>query len=186
MNVYEIATKYRISLKKIRQMDKDGILRTSGDMGAADPIRATLAKGNPLPALQLVELVENPAILVELGQYLDSAERQLDAIGNPQHSAAPRDVAAVVEPAALGDGEAIAALIAWLQTIIPANRAVGHSYIATRLILGMPENLRKSLAKRINRSLLNCRKVSAFAGYWQTVEGVTQNRTVYQKKALDL
>lgn len=181
MNIFEAAEKHKISLKKLRAMDRDGLLRLDQSASASDPIRACLIKGNPLPVSQLVQLVEAPAMLLELGKYAEAARTQVAALGKPEREVAPKAVAAAVTDAAKNDPEQVAILCDWLRSIIPA-RAVGHSYIATRLLLGIPPAIRKFEAPRIGRALLNCRNSPGLSGWWTVNPGASQNSTVYQKE----
>jgi hypothetical protein len=73
----------------------------------------------------------------------------------------------------------------WLNSIIPAE-PVGHAYLAVRLMLGVPENIRKYDFPRIQRVFMHCRKHQALAGYSFTVRESSRNVTYYQKTALDL
>lgn len=180
MNIFEVSERHKISLKKLRAMDKDGLLRLDESASASDPIRATLMKGNPLPVSQLVQLVEEPSLLLDLGRYAADAERQLGTLG-AKPGGAPKPVAAAVTDAAKNEPEAVAILIAWLKEIIPP-RPVGHAYIAARLLLGIPPAIRKYEAPRIGRALLNCRNHPSFAGWWT----VKEKNTIYLKLALDL
>lgn len=187
MNIFEVSEKFKISLKKLRAMDKAGLLRLDDSASASDPIRATLLNGDPLAAWQLVQLVEEPALILELGKYSAAAQSQVDALGRPERQPATKPAAAAVTDAAKNDPEAVAVLCDWLKSVIPA-RPVGHAYLATRLLLGIPPALRKSEAPRIGRALLNCRNSPALAGWWETkpIPGSSQNSTVYRKLALDL
>lgn len=185
MNIYEAAEKFKLSLKKLRAMEKAGILRLDGNASASDPIRATLIKGNPLPVAQLVQLVEEPGLMLELGKYVSAAETQVSALRNPEKESASKAAAAAVTEAAKNEPEAVAILCDWLRSVIPA-RAVGHSYIATRLLLGIPPSIRKYEGPHISRALLNCRNTPGMAGYWKAEPGTSQNRTIYQKTVLDL
>lgn len=185
MNIYEVSEKFKISLKKLRLMEKAGVLRLDESAKASDPIRASFLNGNPLPVWQLVQLIEEPGLLLDLGKYAADAERQVAALGHPEREPAPKEVAAYLTDAAKNEPEAVAILVRWLKQTVPA-RPVGHSYLAARLLLGIPASLRKSEAPRIGRALLNCRNHPQFAGWWKVKPGVTQNSTVYQKLALDL
>jgi hypothetical protein len=185
VNIYEVAEKHKISLNKLRAMDKDGLLRLDESANASDPIRATLMKGNPLPVSQLVQLVEEPSLLLDLGKYARDAEKQIAALSDPLRQVAPKPVAAAVTDAAKNDPEAVALLVAWLKEIIPT-RPVGHAFIAVRLLLGIPPAIRKYEAPRIGRALLNCRNNPALAGWWTVKPGVQSNSTIYQKLVLDL
>lgn len=185
MNIYEIAEKHKISLKKLRALDKDKLLRLDESANAADPIRATLINGDPLPVWQLVQLIEEPSLLLELGKYAAEAGSQVDALGKPQNEVAPKPVAAALTDTAKNDPEAVALMVDWLKQVIPT-RAVGHAYLATRLLLGIPLTLRKSEAPRIGRALLNCRNHPSMVGWWTVKPGASQNSTIYRKLVLDL
>lgn len=185
MNIFEFCERYNIKQGKARRMDKDGVLRLDASSNAFDPIRATLANCDPLSAAQLVQLVENPGGLLELGKYAPKAHEQLQALGKPENQAAPREVAANIWEAAKGETEAVEILVAWLKEILPA-RVVGHNYLAVRLLLGLPENQRASEAPRIPRALLNCRRAESFAGFWHVEPGVSRNVTRYAQKGFDL
>lgn len=188
MNVFEFAEEFKLSLAKARKIKKRFPQIFDEADSAMDPLRATLAKGNRLTAPQLVELIENRAGLLELGKYAATAERELAALRNPQGQAAPKEVAANIMEAAKNEPEAVQILVNWLQEIIPA-QPVEHAFIATRLLLGVPEIIRKFEAPRIPRALLNARQHPDFAGWWRVEKSVSRNVTLYQKgtkKGFDL
>ncbi len=186
MNIFEFAERYHLSLAKSRRIAKDNPAWFRDTDSVFDPIRTSLANGDKLTAAQLVELIEAPAGLLELGKYAGRAEAELSALGKPQ--AAPMEVVANIMEAAKGEPEALEILIGWLKTII-GEKPVSHAYIAVRLLLGTPANIRKSEGPRIPRALLNARKQPSFAGYWHlqpVASGKNRNITIYQKKMLDL
>lgn len=188
MTIFEFAEKYKISLSKVRRIAKDFPRIFDASTSAAEPIAATLINGDPLPVRQLVQLIEAPALFLELGKYANAARIQVAALGKPEREPAPMDVAASVTDASKNDPEQVAILCDWLRTIIPAH-PVGHAYIAARLLLGIHESLRKQQAPRIGRALLNCRNSPALAGWWTVKSGVSHNSTVYRKgteKGFDL
>jgi hypothetical protein len=185
MNVFEFHERYKLSLAKARRIAKDQPHWFDGSSGATDAVRATIMKGNEPTALQLLELIENPASLLELGKYATKAEQAITALGDPKGQVAPREVAANIMEAAKGEPEAVQILVNWLRSIIPAS-PVEHSFIATRLLLGVPASIRKSEAARIPRALLNARQHADFKNYWHVEHGVSRNKTVYQKKGFDL
>jgi hypothetical protein len=185
MNLFEFCERYHISLAKARKIAKDNPAWFNATGGAFDLIRATIANGDRLTALQLIELIENPAGLLELGKYAPKAEEALAALGKPKGQVAPKLVVANVMEAAKGEPEAVLILVNWLKEILP-EKPVSHAFIATRLLLGIPETLRKSEGARIPRALLNVRKHEEFKNYWHVEKGVSRNKTVYQKKGFDL
>lgn len=186
MNVFEFCERYHISLAKGRKIAKENpVLRFDDTASAFDAIRASIANGDKLTAPQLIELIENPGGLLELGKYAARAEQELAALGDPARQAAPMEVAANIMGAAKGDPEAVQILVDWLKQILPKD-PVGHAFIATRLILGVPANIREYEGPRIPRALLNVRKHEGFKDWWHVEPGVSRNRTVYQNKGFDL
>lgn len=184
-SIHEFCAEFHISLAKARRMDKRGWLRIDGKTTPVDEIRLALKRGARLTVAQLVELIENPAGVLELGKYASTAEKQLDALKDPKREIAPREVAANILEAYQNQGEAVAIVAAWLRSIIPAE-PVGHAYVATRLLLGVPENIRKFDVPHMQRALMNCRAHPAMRGLWRTVQEKSRNVTVYQKIGLDL
>lgn len=185
MNVFEFCERYHISLAKARRIAKDQPQWFSATGSTFDAIRSTIANGDKLTAMQLVELIENPAGLLELGKYAFNAELALAALRDPRSQAAPKAVAANIMEAAKNEPEAVDILTTWLKEIIPST-PVNHAYLAVRLLLGVPENMRKSEGPRIPRALLNARQRADFARYWHVEKGVSRNSTVYQKIGFDL
>ena len=56
---------------------------------------------------ELVQLIENPGELLNLGKYALKAERALVELGNPQAQVAPKDVAANLMEAAKNEPEEV-------------------------------------------------------------------------------
>ena len=166
MNFVQFCQEFRISQKKAKAMLAAGVLLVDeGGSVAAQAIRQSLIKGQPLSALQIVHLIESPSILLELGRYARKANDQLEAIGNAQGERAPIEIAAAISDAARGDVESVQALASWLLSVLPV-KPVGHSWIAARLLLALPANIREFDAPRIPRALMRCRKLDSFAGAW--------------------
>lgn len=185
MNIFELSEKSGISVKKLRLLDKLGGLRHDANVTELDTIRDALREGNNLSVAHLVYLIENPAGILELGKYAPKAHAQLAELDNPAKQPAPREIASQILEAFEKEPDACAALIGWFKTIIPA-RPVGHSYIAARLLLGVPENVREFDLPRLRRVMSNCREHPDFAGWHRKEKSSSQFRTVYQKLALDL
>lgn len=181
MNIFEFCEHFHISLAKARKMNKAGILRLDENTSEAiTEIRYALSRGQPLTAAQLVELVENPEGLVDLGRYASRAQDQLALLGDARGQAAPKLVAAYITDAAKGDPEAVGVLLNWLKSILPT-QPVSHSFIAVRLLLGLAPNIRKYDVPRIPRALLNCRRHDAFAGWWHVENRKNRNVTIYHR-----
>lgn len=184
--IYDFCAVAHISLKKARRLDKLGWLRLSGEVTPLDEIRMTLMTGSRrLSVAQLVYLVENPGEMLGLGKYGKLAEPQVSALGDPKSEASPRDVAAYILEAYKNEEEAVGIIANWLRSIIPA-KPVNHAYLAVRLLLGVPENIREHDFPHIQRVFMHCRAHSALAGCWKTVHQASRNVTLYQKKGFDL
>lgn len=183
MNIFEFCERFHISLAKARKMNKAGVLRLDENTSEAiTEIRHALSRGQPLTAAQLVELVESPSAVLDLGRYASRAQDELDALGDAKAQAAPKLVAAYVTDAAKGDPEAVGVLLDWLKRILPA-QPVSHSFIAVRLLLGLAPNIRQFDVPRIPRALLNCRRHDAFAGWFEVSYSGTRAKTFYRRPA---
>lgn len=184
-SLHEFAAEYHISLAKAKRMEKRGWLRIDSNATPIDEIRLALKKGARLTVAQLVELIDNPGGLLELGAYARQAETQMALLGDPKAQAAPDDITAHILDAYRNESEGVETLAYWVRSILPAS-PVGHAYVATRLLLGVPENIRKYDIPRMQRVLMNCRAHPALAGCWKTVKQASRNVTFYQKQTLDL
>ena len=165
MNIYELSEKTGVSLRALRKLDKVKALRLDDVDPMIDKAVYLLSKSQRLPVDALAWLVENPDMLLELGRYTGEAEYQISSLGNVQRDTAPPDVAAEIEMAAKGDDAAVEKLASWLQTVIPSDRAVGHHFVAVRLLLGVPAGVRSYAYSRLPRALLNVRRHPGFAGW---------------------
>jgi hypothetical protein len=179
-SIHEFCAEFHISLRKAQRMEKRGWLRVDTSTTPADEIRLSLQRGAKLTAAQMVELIEHPGAVLELGRYSERAQSELEALGNATQEAAPRAVSSVILEAYENDPEAVATMVRWLKGVIPGE-PVGHAYLAVRLLLGVPENVRKYDVPRIQRALMNCRNHPELAGYWRTEKHLSRKRTVYQK-----
>jgi len=185
MNIHEFSERYKISMAKSRLILKenphwfDGSASTKGI-----EIKAWLANGQPLTAMQLCELIENPGFMLELGKHAHKAQEALERLGNVQGEIAPKMVAACITDAASKDPDALRAIIDWLKSVIPSE-PVGHAYLATRLLLGLAPNVRQFDAPRLQRVFLNCRLDPSFANWFFVKKNFSKSITFY-KKPLDL
>jgi hypothetical protein len=166
LTLVEFCERYRISLKKAKRMHKEGALRVAdapSDVGAK--IFATLAARNPLSAYELCALVDDPGLILTLGRYADRASEQLETVGAAGSERAPKAIAALLTDAADGDVPSVEALGDWLRSILPVE-PVPYAWIASRLLLAMPDNIRQFEGARIQRALNRVRKLESFAGWF--------------------
>ena len=184
MDIHQIAEKYRISVRKLRKLERDNLLRIEPENPHLSKVRYYVGKCQPIPAVQLLYLVENPDQVFELGKVADEAQSQINALELEPNSAAPAAIAMTVDLAATRDNpDAVEGLCDWLQSILPAH-PVPYSYIAVRLLLGASPSARRLIATRIPKALLNVRALARFDG-WSYVEKVNgRNATFYVKGKL--
>src|SRR4051812_16061776 len=117
--VHEFSEEFHISLAKVRKIKKRYPQLFNETDSVCDIIRATVANGDRLTAMQLLELIENPSYLLELGKYAGQAQLALAALGDPKGQVAPNEVAANIMEAAKGEAEAVQILVDWLRSVIP-------------------------------------------------------------------
>lgn len=168
MNIYEIADKSGIAVRTLRKLEKIGWPKPEPVNPMIDSMIYMLGRAQQLTVMQLVELIEKPELLLELGKHAPRASAQIEALGIVEP--APRHIVAEIDDAASGHAGATQVLAQWLQKIIPAGESVGHHYLAVRLLHGAPENMRKYIYARIPKALLNVRATDRFAGWSSSVE----------------
>lgn len=188
MDIYQVSEKFNISLQKLNNMRRAGVLNVSSDDPHVGKIRSYVRRGRTIPALELVHLYGNPETLLDLGRYAEEAERALNALELPDNYEAPLDIVAEIDLAAKDDPEPVASLCEWMKATIPSE-GCAFAYLAVRLLIGSSEHLAKYNAPRIAQAFLNVRKLEQFAGYWEVQEIRGQRVTKYltpRKKEFDL
>jgi hypothetical protein len=169
MTLLEFCDEFRISHAKAKRMQKRGVLlladNTSLDLLR---IREAFKHGNSLGTVELCSILERSSLLTELGRYAGRALDQLDDLGDALSEQAPLDVSMSLMDAANGDEEAIRGLCDWIKSALPEDGSpVGYSWLAVRLMLPLPANIRHHENERIRRALLRCRKSGALDGWWK-------------------
>lgn len=187
MNLIEFCETFKVSLPKARKMKKAGVLRLDETLSEqVTAIRHTMARGQPLTAMQLCHLIEHPKDLLDLGSHASRAQEQLREMGNAKLEAAPKHIAAHISDAARSNKQAASLLASWIKQVIPRD-PVTHSYLAVRLLLGLPENVRKFDVGRIPRAMMEVRKLEEFSGWFEVHVQGKKTFTIYKrpsKKAL--
>jgi hypothetical protein len=184
MTLLEFADRFKISLTKARKMHKENLLRVDESVNlAVVEMQHTLRTGHDLSAVQLCHLLEHPGDLMDLGRYAGKARDQIDALGDV--TPAPLDIVARISPAARNDVESVDAMLSWLAGVLPGpnDPPASHAFIAVRLLLGSPENIRKYDAPRIPQVMRYCRKRPEFAGWHRIEKTPSKNMTLYRRPA---
>lgn len=182
MNIHEMSEKYAISVRKLRRLEKDGHLRVdSTETAIVSEMRSYLNKGNPLPAKHLLALFETPSIRLELGKQSPKADKELAALGDAKSQAAPYSLVAEIPGAAENVDESRDFLMQWLSRVLADHKKpVNHSWVAVRLLINCPENMRSQISPLIPKALLNIRKRREFVLHWRTEWIAGKNLTIYQ------
>ncbi len=185
MNIYEIQERSGISLRVLRKLDDMGVLKCSTVEKIADDIHLNLRKGNPLSVAQLWALIENPVLLDSLGKLRDYALTAIEALDDYRAEAAPREVVLHILDAAWNDQCAIEKILPWLKSVIPANCAVPHHYLAIRLIMGSSPLLRQCHISKLRRVMANCRAHPEFVGWWSVNRQNGRDATWYSRPKIE-
>jgi hypothetical protein len=188
MTLSEISRRYDIRFKKLRRMERDGVLNCDPDELPGDPtlskmLRYVRSRGG-FTAPQLVSLIEEPSLLDSLGCHADKARKQLAKLGDPIEPA-PMEVSFAVTFAAMGEMDSVLPIVRWCKTVIPSDGAVTHHYLAVRLLLGTPKNIRHFDEPRMQRTMLNCRQHPEFSEWWHVEKQGSRNVTLYHRPKID-
>lgn len=183
--VEEMSSRYAISLKKLRRMERDGVLNVEAGDPTILQMLSALRSGNQLSVSQCVDLLTAPALFAQLGGYETKARGQLALLGSVVVPAPDSAAMAIVDAAAY-DAGALERLADWIKATIPEQPCT-HHYLAVRLLLGVQTNLRQYEAPRIPRAFLNVRKSGLLAGWFEIVKQRGKNATIYHRpKGFDL
>lgn len=186
MDIYDLNHIYGISLKKLRRMEKDGVLRTGKSqlpkywqMVRSDIHKSKLSARSIALAYQYPRDLEKMINLSRRHRSLiDDYIRKIDL---PKMAPPPVEteirVSTVVFAAVSEGGIWLDRFIAILQSHIP-EKAVNYHYVAVRILLmcGNPHNI--DLASEVLRqAILKARDHPSMAGWWSTQ--ATQNEKEY-------
>lgn len=183
MNIHEISEKYRITLPKLKRMQKAGLLICDAGDGhpLAASMRANLANKNSLSAEQIFVLIENPEVFAELRQRQDAARAQIRALGDYVADRPAPAVLADFREAAGNDPDAIRACMFWLKTVITEN-PVGYQWIAVRIAqLIKNPTARAEFLNLLRRALFNIKREPSFAAWFTVDKTGARTKTVFSK-----
>lgn len=183
LTLLEFCERFKISQRKARLMMKAGALMVS-DLPDKQAVKIveTLAQHNPLAASSLCALLEAPGLALQLGRYSERALDQLSDVGDAKGEQAPREVALAVADAARGDPDAVSIVCDWIKRALPADGSpVSHSWLACRLLLPLPANIREFENSKIVRALSYARKTDALAGWFEYAKRGSRKAAIYSR-----
>jgi hypothetical protein len=187
MDIYECHDRYRITLKKLRHMHRDGVLKIEKDKTPEYWLRAIsdIQKGK-LSARSIALAALFPEKLDKIYHLTRQNRRILDShfksikLTSKEVDLSLKFVAAVgaVEkhPILLAD------FIAAVQKLIPSHD-VNYHYLAVRILLTCETDHQVSLmAEYMTRAFSSIRDESAMRGWWHTEPGAYgKNHTIYHR-----
>lgn len=157
MNAYDLATKLGCSVEKARR-----IARATGQQldridEPTSRIIFHLSRREPLTLREQMSLLEKPSLISTLRQpYQGEVRRQLAKLGDWKATAAPKEIAELLGPAAGGDPTSVTTIVAWLRQVVPPY-AVSWHWVGVRLLSNVPSNHRKSYFYKAWLAFENCR-----------------------------
>ena len=101
MNIHEFSERYKISMAKSRLILKEesSLVRWIHQHKRNRDKGMVKRNGQPLTAMQLCELIENPGFILQLGKHAHKAQQTIERLGNVQAEIAPKMVAACITDA---------------------------------------------------------------------------------------
>lgn len=178
-SIFRLCNEFNISLTKARQMDKDGLLNLDQSEEPEQEIFYWLSHGSHLTVRHMVMLIEKPSLLHELGSQERKARDQLEEVGSAKEESAPPHVVACIAERTLIP-EAVALLVDWIRSVLPAH-PVSHYWIATRLVFGLPKEIREDRSAYVRFALKQCRNHPDMAGWSRPENRYSRVATLYQR-----
>lgn len=181
MTIHEFAAFYRVSVKKLRQMQFNGHANFGISGSQSDTIvrmRSRLKRGQSLTVENLIMLANGVVQYEELDAYARRARKQVNALGPIAVDALPVDRRSWINGSAIKDGMACKLLSEWIASVIP-EAGCDYHYIAVRIMWNIPDQNFKAVYAVVARAVMNCRHASALDGMSETING----RTKFFKKS---
>lgn len=182
MNIHDISRRTHIPLGSLRKLERLGVLMLDEEHDAAPAIRLHLGRNQQMSVAHLLALLDTPALVDDLGKYVDRAKGQVAALGDIKASAAPREVTAEIPEASKGKPDALRTLADWAKSILPAE-PVSYHWLAVRLLFPLNEFLREQNAPLVNLALLKLRQSPEFAGWSRSVPRGGKTTTIFSRPA---
>ena len=175
-DIYHIHNQTGVSIRTLKKLEKTGFLKASiCENPVLSKIDSTLRKGNRISAIDLAYLVENPGLIFDLGRNFSKADEQLRELGDPLADVPNATIASTIDFAASGRPESVEKLLSWIKGVIPSDRVVPYTYVAVRAFLSDGPHIRKFMAGRLPKAILNVREHPDFAA-WYTLRPTKYGR----------
>lgn len=183
MNIHDISRRTHIAIGTLRKLERLGVLMVDDEDDAAPAIRLHLGRNQQMSVAHLLALLDTPALVDDLGRYVDRAKGQIAALGDVKATAAPREVTAEIPEAAKGNPAALRTLGEWVKSILPASDPASYHWLAVRLLFPLNEFLREQNSPLVNLALLKLRQAPEFAGWSRSVPRGGKTTTIFSRPA---
>lgn len=157
MKIDDIAAKHKIPLKHLKTLARAGLLKHDKEDPRVEAMRRTLRNGNALSVLQLITLLQEPALTRALGHYEERAKQQVAAIepGTVKRQAFDEQAKNHIFGAAIMNAESLGALVSVILKTLPAGMT--YHALGVRMLWNVPENRRKQTANYLRLAIRNLR-----------------------------
>lgn len=184
MDVEKLAQSVNISVRKTRALIKEmrrlGYLPPDDKLEEVKKIKMYMNHKQGLSVEQFVALIENPDLLKALGAKAIDVRREIAFLGDVKGCKLPDMAFAVIHAASKGDLNATQRLMNWTKENMPDHEC-RYQHFAVRLLIGMPEDRRTAVARRLHRAYLAVKQLPEFDGWFHIVEVHGKNRTIFHK-----
>lgn len=197
----DLSLKYGIPLAKIRALANDGLQFYDSPVESDKAFqRASYEiRYGRIAAFSIAYVLrlrrdptgEDDAKLCALLEYAakdygEAIEARIDAIGNAWRELLP-DAARILDSVAAGKAKGIDELAAWCRTCLDRSEGeLGHDYLATRLLLSVPESVMLDYPKAIQTALNRLKHAGLLEGYWHKAVAKNGKTVTIYHKPLDL
>lgn len=190
MDVYDLRNRYDISVKKLRRMERDGVLRTGKSLAPKywQTTRTDIRKGKM--CARSIALAYRYPDKLESFMLLTAADRRvierhiLSAEIPPFFPpvASTPSIPTIIWGADTKEEGFVGRFVSILQSIIP-DRPVGYLFVAVRMLLMCEKDFQIDMAaKSIQRALLNARDDPAMQGWsYREPTGQGKFRTIFKR-----
>lgn len=168
-------------MRKLKQMQQMGMLNIDGEkpIEKTAPMRYCLKRGRKLTAEHCCQLIRNPELIGELGEFKSAVKSQVSALGDVSSESLAQW--GLIDPAARSDPQSVTALAKWIATVIPSS-GCGYHYIAVRMLFCVPVHMIKTVYPILPQAIMKARQAPALAGMSDNAGKAGEKIRFFQRK----
>lgn len=192
MDIYDINLEFGISLKKLRRMEKAGVLRVGKSKlpkhwqmvrsdikkGKLSSRSIALAYRSPKVVSSIIDLTISQRTLI--AEEITAADLPKDV---PEPVESTPTIGSIIHLATISGGHFLDRFVRIVQSVIPETE-VGHHYIAVRILLMCKNEYDIDYAYQyLRRALLKAKDRPEMAGWWRSekIGERSERRTIYHR-----